>query len=254
VDGTDAVQKAVDLKPDIILVDVSMPGLNGFEAAECIYEQIPDAKILVITEHDSRTLEYLPPQPGVRGYVAKSRIDRDLVPAVEAASKHRSSSKSPTAQWRSANRILDEAFREGHAALLNGMNPPVPEVTVLIHRITKDRRAGEYRLHIKKVLAFTHWDKRQQKPTRWVLSEPRIDRLTLPRKYTEDTFVNPAQGFSLDKSVKCLDAQCEFAQSQRTLCAETSGAKPLKMLRCRVLRPVNDAQVFSSPAPHRRLH
>jgi len=38
--------------------------------------------------------------------------------------------------------------------LLNGMNRPVPEVTVLIHKITKDRRAGEYRLHIKKVLGF----------------------------------------------------------------------------------------------------
>jgi hypothetical protein len=48
--------------------------------------------------------------------------------------------------------------------LLNGMNPPVPEVTVLIHRITKDRRAGEYRLHIKKVLGFKHWDERRQKP------------------------------------------------------------------------------------------
>jgi hypothetical protein len=50
--------------------------------------------------------------------------------------------------------------------LLNGMNPPVPEVTVLIHRITKDRRAGGYRLHIKKVLGFKHWDKRKQKPRR----------------------------------------------------------------------------------------
>ena len=50
--------------------------------------------------------------------------------------------------------------------LLNGMNPPVPEVTVLIHRITKDRRAGEYRLHIKKVLGFKNWDKRSQKPKR----------------------------------------------------------------------------------------
>lgn len=48
--------------------------------------------------------------------------------------------------------------------LLNGMNPPVPEVTVLIDRITKDRRAGEYRLHIRKVLGFKHWDKRSQKP------------------------------------------------------------------------------------------
>jgi hypothetical protein len=48
--------------------------------------------------------------------------------------------------------------------LLNGMNPPVPEVTVLIHRITKI--AGEYRLHIKKVLEYRHWDKRTQKPRR----------------------------------------------------------------------------------------
>ena len=50
--------------------------------------------------------------------------------------------------------------------LLNGMNPPVPEVTVLVDRITKDRRAGEYRLHIKRVLNYTHWDKRGQKPKR----------------------------------------------------------------------------------------
>lgn len=48
--------------------------------------------------------------------------------------------------------------------LLNGMNPPVPEVTVLIHKIVKDRRAGEYRLHIKKVVGCKHWDKRRGKP------------------------------------------------------------------------------------------
>jgi hypothetical protein len=48
--------------------------------------------------------------------------------------------------------------------LLNGMNPPVPEVTALISKIT--RRAGEYRLHIRKVLNYKHWDKRRQKPRR----------------------------------------------------------------------------------------
>lgn len=50
--------------------------------------------------------------------------------------------------------------------LLNGMNPPVSEVTVLIHTITKDRRAGEYRLHIKKVLGYRHWDAKRRKPKR----------------------------------------------------------------------------------------
>jgi hypothetical protein len=52
--------------------------------------------------------------------------------------------------------------------LRNGMNPPVPEVTVLIHRITKDHRARVYRLHIRKTLIFQHWDKRRQKPKRRV--------------------------------------------------------------------------------------
>ena len=94
VDGMDAVQKAVDLKPDVILVDLSMPGLNGFEAAECIHEQVPDVEILVVTEHDSKTLEHLSPQPGVRGYVVKSRLELDLIPAVEAASKRRASGSS----------------------------------------------------------------------------------------------------------------------------------------------------------------
>lgn len=89
VDGTDAVQKAAELKPDVILVDVSMPGLNGFEAAECIHEQVPDTEILIVTEQDSSMLDHLPQLPGIRGYVVKSRIASDLISAVDAASKHR---------------------------------------------------------------------------------------------------------------------------------------------------------------------
>jgi hypothetical protein len=50
--------------------------------------------------------------------------------------------------------------------LLNGMHRPVPEVTVLIHKNTKDRRADEYQLHIKKILSLKHWDKRRKKPKR----------------------------------------------------------------------------------------
>jgi hypothetical protein len=46
------------------------------------------------------------------------------------------------------------------------MNPPVPEVTLLIRKIAKDRRAGEYQLHIKKILGFEHGDKRNRNPKR----------------------------------------------------------------------------------------
>src|SRR6266851_9195114 len=93
--GKEALEKAIQLNPDVILVDVSMPHLNGFETAKCIHEQVPDSEILIVTEHDSRTLAALPSQPGVRGYVIKSRISVDLIPAIEAASKHEPVSISP---------------------------------------------------------------------------------------------------------------------------------------------------------------
>ncbi len=94
-DGKEAFEKAIQLNPDVILIDVSMPRLNGFEAAKRIHEQVPDSEILIVTEHDSRTLAALPSQPGVRGYVVKSRISVDLIRAVEAASKHQPVSISP---------------------------------------------------------------------------------------------------------------------------------------------------------------
>jgi hypothetical protein len=50
--------------------------------------------------------------------------------------------------------------------LINGMHKPIPEATVLIHRVSKDRRQGVYQLHIKRVLGFKHWDRRREVPKR----------------------------------------------------------------------------------------
>jgi len=77
-----------------------MPHLNRFEAARCIHEQVSDSEILIVTEHDSRTLAALPSQPGVRGYMVKSRISLDLIHAVEATSKHQPVSISPEPKLR----------------------------------------------------------------------------------------------------------------------------------------------------------
>jgi DNA-binding NarL/FixJ family response regulator len=84
-DGTDAVEKAIALNPDVILLDISMPHLNGLEAAKYIHKRMPACKILVVTEHDAKTLENMPPQLGVCGYIMKSRLDSDLISAIEAA-------------------------------------------------------------------------------------------------------------------------------------------------------------------------
>ena len=65
-----------------------MPHLNGFETAKCIHEQVPEAEILIVTEQDSSSLAHVPLQAGVRGYIMKSRLGRDLSSTVEAANKH----------------------------------------------------------------------------------------------------------------------------------------------------------------------
>jgi hypothetical protein len=61
---------------------------------------------------------------------------------------------------------LKTVTRPFELRLINGMNPPIPEVTVLIHKVTTNRRAGAYELHIKKILGFKHWDKYRQVPKR----------------------------------------------------------------------------------------
>lgn len=94
-DGTEALHKATELRPDVILLDLSMPGINGIEAAVFIHEEVPQAEILIVTEHDSSTLSHLPKLPGVRGYVMKSQMERDLIAAIEAASNHQPVPTSP---------------------------------------------------------------------------------------------------------------------------------------------------------------
>lgn len=59
---------------------------------------------------------------------------------------------------------LQRIARPFELRLINGMTPPVPEVTVLIDKVRTNKRTGNYELHIKKVLVFRHWDKRRRVP------------------------------------------------------------------------------------------
>jgi DNA-binding NarL/FixJ family response regulator len=88
-DGLEAVDKADRLRPDVILLDVSMPGMTGLDACRLIRESTPECEILIVTQHDSPQMMREALGCGARGYVVKSNVSRDLVPAVEAVSQHR---------------------------------------------------------------------------------------------------------------------------------------------------------------------
>jgi DNA-binding NarL/FixJ family response regulator len=85
VDGAEAVQEAKKLKPDVVVLDVSMPGLNGFEAAREIKTILPQSAIVILSQNSEQRFVDEARKIGVQGYVAKSKAGEALVKAVEAA-------------------------------------------------------------------------------------------------------------------------------------------------------------------------
>src|SRR5271167_3213843 len=83
-DGLEAIQKAVELKPDLILLDIGLPSSNGIEAARQIRKLVPESKIIFLTIESSATVAQEALSLGAEGYVLKIYADSDLLKAVEA--------------------------------------------------------------------------------------------------------------------------------------------------------------------------
>jgi DNA-binding NarL/FixJ family response regulator len=82
-DGLEAVQKAEELQPDLILLDISLPKLNGIEAAESIRKIAPDSKILFVSENRDSDIATAALSAGGQGYLVKSDGATELLVAVE---------------------------------------------------------------------------------------------------------------------------------------------------------------------------
>ena len=88
-DGLEALDKADSLKPDVVVLDVTMPKMHGLEACRLLRQKTPGPEILFVTQHDSPHMMREALDAGARGYVVKSNAARDLLEAVEAVSQHR---------------------------------------------------------------------------------------------------------------------------------------------------------------------
>ena len=85
MDGAQAVEEAKKVKPDVLVLNVTMPVMNGFEAAREIKAILPNSAIVILSQNADREFVEEAKKIGVRAYVAKSRAGEALVKAVEAA-------------------------------------------------------------------------------------------------------------------------------------------------------------------------
>jgi DNA-binding NarL/FixJ family response regulator len=104
--GREAVDVARRLQPDVIIMDLSLPELNGLDATRQILKESPRSEILVLTMHHSEELARNVLQAGARGYVLKSDADQSLIAAVESLSHHKPFLTSTVTEF-----VLDDYMR-----------------------------------------------------------------------------------------------------------------------------------------------
>jgi DNA-binding NarL/FixJ family response regulator len=122
-DGREAVEKAKQLKPDVVILDVGMPNLNGLAATRQLSRQDPHCKIIVLTITDTDQIVQEALDAGARGFVLKSDAARDLVSAVEALQRNRMF-LTPRVNDMVLAGFLDRGHRASH-----GDPPELPKLT-----------------------------------------------------------------------------------------------------------------------------
>jgi DNA-binding NarL/FixJ family response regulator len=106
-DGVDALEKALNQKPDIAILDVAMPRMTGLQAARHIRDQAPEVQVLLLSMHDDERYLLEALKAGASGYVLKRAADTDLVDAVRAVARG-NSFISPHAEGTLLKKVLSD--------------------------------------------------------------------------------------------------------------------------------------------------
>jgi DNA-binding NarL/FixJ family response regulator len=131
-DGREAVERNQTLRPDLVVLDVGMPNLNGLDAAKQIALHTPLTRVLILTMHDSEQVVRDALAAGARGFLLKSDAGRDLVSAVEALERHGTFFTSKVSE------LVLEGYLNPHQALTaepaprNRLTPREREVVQLL--------------------------------------------------------------------------------------------------------------------------
>jgi DNA-binding NarL/FixJ family response regulator len=82
-DGQDAVERVRELNPDVVVLDITMPRLNGLEAAQVIRTEAPQSKMVILSQHEPSLMKQAALSAGADAYVTKSEVSRELMMAIE---------------------------------------------------------------------------------------------------------------------------------------------------------------------------
>lgn len=124
-DGLGAVVKAQELQPDLILLDIGLPGLNGIEAARQILKLAPGSKVLFISEYRSQDIAEEGLRTGALGYIVKSDAGRDLLPGIKAVLHGRQFVSARLSGVNLTNSMSDRAAED--PTFKETLAPPMPE-------------------------------------------------------------------------------------------------------------------------------
>jgi DNA-binding NarL/FixJ family response regulator len=150
--GREAVEKAGELRPDVAVLDIGMPLLNGVEATRQIHKVSPQTEILILTMHDSEHMVQGVLDAGARGYMLKDDADRNLLAAVEALRRHKPylSSRVSAAASRTASSGGTKGERPARR-----LTPREREIVQLLAEGKSNKEIASY-LNISVKTAETH--------------------------------------------------------------------------------------------------
>jgi DNA-binding NarL/FixJ family response regulator len=166
--GVEAVRLAIQAKPDVVVMNVNMPGINGIEATRQIRKARPDTEILIFTAENNEDIMRESLHAGARGYLLKSASDEQIIAAIETLAEHHGYYSGSVAEKllrgevnpsrltmreREILRLIAEGRRSREIAQMLGVSPR----TVETHR-----SAGMRKLHLHSIAEVVHYAIREK--------------------------------------------------------------------------------------------